>query len=321
MKKVILFALMCVCALSAHAIENAKCYLQHGENVTTYDASAIATAIEDAVKGDVLYLGEGQYPAFTLDKEITVRGAGCDKTKISSYITIGINGSPTLTKEVLVGLGVSGNIELSKAMTHVVIKKCSFTGFYVNADNEDIIIDQCQISGSMNMRTYIKGMTVVNSAISQIYTGSGYSYNYINSENVCIYQNCNIDNLYNYGVGWIQGTFINCIVRSVSYNNNFGNCIFTNTLSGFDIGIANTSSKQECYVDTKFSFDDSYNCSYDAETLTTKGYLGNDGTVVGIEGGTNPFSLDLNLPRITASKLQLDRENKVLNVNLKVTSK
>lgn len=314
MKKLLVIALLCVCALSAHAIENAKCYLQHDGNVTTFESSAIAEAIEAAVKGDVLYLGEGQYPSFTLDKEITVRGAGADKTKIIGDVTISIPGTPTLEKEILVGLYINSSIYLNKAMNAVTIKQCSFSSIQFSANNDNILINRCNIRSYQSVNNYIKGLTIVNSKINQIYARE-----YTDS-NVSTYLNCNISSMFNWGTSFIKGTFINCIVKSFEDTNSFGNCIFSNTLFGFDINLASTSYKQECYTDSKFTLDN-LDCSYDTNALTSKGYLGNDGTVVGIYGGSNPYTLELNVPRITSSKIALDRENKVLNVNLKVTSK
>ena len=319
MKKLLVIALLCVCALSAHAIENAKCYLQHDGNVTTFERSAIAEAIEAAVKGDVLYLGEGSYPGFTLNKEITVRGAGAEKTIINSNVTISIPGLPELKQELLVGLSCS-SIELLSAMSGVSINKCNFYNFNVLAINNDILINSCYCTNNLYFKSYIKGLTVLNSKINKVTTyndSNGYSIS--TDGNVSTFINCNICWLYNYS-NQINGTFINCIVENYYYSNYFYSCIFINTLSVFEFTIASTSSMQECYTDTKFTFDNC-ECSYDTNTLTTKGYLGNDGTVVGIYGGSNPYTLELNVPRITSSKIALDRENKILNVNLKVTSK
>lgn len=328
MKKVILFVMMCVCALSAYALENAKCYLEHEGNVTTFDASKIADAIEAAVKGDILYLGEGQYPGFTLNKEITVRGVGADKTKVSSSVTIAIPGTPEITQDLLFGFSFT-DLYLTSKMSNVSIKKCSFSSFNISADNTDILIDRCRISGTFYFESYIKSLSVNNSKIGQIYTYyASYSGSYHRpDDNVSTFVNCNIRSLYNYDEGMIKGTFINCIIKEREYSSSsnsqgngysFGHCIFANCLFAWNIVLSNTSTKQECYVDNNFTMEN-MECSYDTETLTTKGYLGNDGTVVGIYGGSNPFTLDLNLPRITTSKIALDRENKGLNVNLKVT--
>ena len=56
-----------------------------------------------------------------------------------------------------------------------------------------------------------------------------------------------------------------------------------------------------------------------ASTLQSNGYLGTDGTVVGIDGGDTPFTLVPSVPKVTSSDLQLDNEKKELNVTLTVS--
>lgn len=319
MKKLLVIALLCVCALSARAIENAKCYLQHDGNVTTFESSAIAEAIEAAVKGDVLYLGEGQYPGFTLDKEITVRGAGAEKTYINGNVNISIPGTPTIEHDILVGLGGGGaynfHIYLKSSMDGISIKNCSFGDLQTSANNDNIMIESCHCNNYLYINNNIKGLTVLNSKIDQVNAYNGFT-----ELNVLSFINCNISSLYQ-STGNLKGSFINCIIEKTSkYSNYYYNCIFSNTVFGTEPSYNATTTLQECYTDTKFTMS-SGECSYDTNTLTSKGYLGNDGTVVGIYGGSNPYTLELNVPRITSSKIALDRENKVLNVNLKVTSK
>ena len=55
--------------------------------------------------------------------------------------------------------------------------------------------------------------------------------------------------------------------------------------------------------------------------LNSYGYLGTDGTVVGIYGGDTPYTGNLtpSVPKVTSSDLDLDNANKVLNVKLTVS--
>ena len=54
--------------------------------------------------------------------------------------------------------------------------------------------------------------------------------------------------------------------------------------------------------------------------LEDKGYIGTDGTVVGIEGGSAPFTLEPSVPKVTNSTVAYDAANKLLKVNLTVTT-
>ena len=56
------------------------------------------------------------------------------------------------------------------------------------------------------------------------------------------------------------------------------------------------------------------------EQRQAAGYLGVDGTVVGIEGGVNPFSLTINAPVIKSSSANVDLNNKKVTINVNVTA-
>ena len=56
------------------------------------------------------------------------------------------------------------------------------------------------------------------------------------------------------------------------------------------------------------------------EQRQAAGYLGVDGTVVGIEGCVNPFSLTINAPVIKSSSANVDLNNKKVTINVNVTA-
>ena len=57
-----------------------------------------------------------------------------------------------------------------------------------------------------------------------------------------------------------------------------------------------------------------------AQILQEKGYLGNDGTVVGAYGGNTPYSLSPEGISVKESVLRVDPETRKLNVTLKVAT-
>ena len=72
------------------------------------------------------------------------------------------------------------------------------------------------------------------------------------------------------------------------------------------------------------SFNNCYEVTIDAENVVGYGsssYLGSDGTMVGCYGGQHPFRLTPELPRVTKSAVQVDAENKKLNVTLTLSKK
>ena len=76
---------------------------------------------------------------------------------------------------------------------------------------------------------------------------------------------------------------------------------------------------QNCYRGNDVWITDYCECYQDTNYLQTNNYLGTDGTVVGIYGGDTPFTLEPSVPKVTSSDLDLDNENKVLNVTLTVS--
>ena len=60
------------------------------------------------------------------------------------------------------------------------------------------------------------------------------------------------------------------------------------------------------------------NMNFDGVTVS-KNYLGNDGTVVGIYGGKNPYTLSLWTKEVT-NKVHLDRDKKQIQFNIKVSN-
>ena len=308
MKKILSIAICLLASIVlAHAESTSKCLLQHQGTVQLFDADKIANAITAAVDGDTIYLTAGEFPGFTINKKITVRGAG-QATKIAGNVSINISGTPTLTQTVLEGVNLQakGNsITLASAMKGVKIKQCSMSYLKTSANNSDVIIDRCYISNELEYSTYIKSMTVVNSSFSIGYGTSS-------TTNIINFINCDVFFYYTYNVA---GTFINCTIRANNTNSSISNCAFVNCLFGWKAAshFASTTSAQQCYYDES--------CSWDAATFEELGYLGNDGRVVGNMGGVTPYTLDLAVPKVTESQISLDPDTRVLNVNIKVSAK
>ena len=91
------------------------------------------------------------------------------------------------------------------------------------------------------------------------------------------------------------------------------------------ISISTTSVAIDCYSFNSYSVNRiiDTNCIpiWADEQLKTQGYLGTDGTVVGINGGDTPFTLVSSVPTVTSSELNLDLEERKLNVKLTVSPK
>lgn len=328
MKKMFLFALMCLISISSFAIETTKCVLQHNGVAKIYDASAIATALANAVDGDILFLSEGNYDGFTLDKIVYVKGVG-EKTIINS-INVNIPNNPSLEKVLIEDVKV-WEVYLESEMSGFCMKHAIVTNFIINKLNNNILIEQCQIA-TIEQSRHINNMSVRNSKIFDIETITSEvrygvtQYVYTGKPmGTCTYTNCNIRNLKNYDSGKsVNGIFVNCIIGGTStwYNGHdiIGDCHFVNSLFKSEINHDESCVIQQCYYDSNLAFD-LYDCNFENSELLSKGYLGDEGTIVGVYGGSNPFTLDPSIPKVTSSSISLDKANKMLNVSIKVTAK
>lgn len=329
--KRILTLIVCMMSISMtlFAASSAKCLLQHKGGVKTFDASAIDTAIKNAVDGDTIFLTEGQFPGFTVNKKITVRGAG-QTSHITGDVKISISNNPTLTQTVLEGLDLGGyEISLATAMNGVKLKQCSAGYLTCGANNDNLFIDRCSIgrTGSYSglKYKYIKGLTAINSFLTMGYdsTSSG-SFSFVN---------CNVM-LYTPSTSY--GDFINSIIvvrdtNADTYsdnaikNSNFSYCLINKQyyyrLSNYTHGGTSVEIDDSSCTTNNCSYTYDYSTKeYSKQYLEDSGYLGNDGTVVGRYGGLTPYTLDLAVPKVTENTITLDPTTRTLNVSLKVTA-
>lgn len=322
MKKTIYaIAMMLMTGISAFSqTEDTKVILQSGAATTIYDGTQISTAIGAAKKGDILYLSEGTYDSFTIDKEILVRGVG-ENTWIEGDVTISIPNNATLTQAVLEGVNVSGTITITQPVTNLIIRNTKVTDVKVNGALTNGLIDRCWITGTFNMNNNTNNTTVKNSKVAFISAGSL-------TYNTCKFLNCNIAHRANETTAAV---FTNCIIGGTwawncghDHGSNglktMESSVFTNTLiSTYDGSIGSSSSQTNCY------FVEDYHGVCDCGTLESRvdlsEYLGTDGKEVGVYGGTTRFTLDPQVAKVTESTFTVDTDAKKLTVKLKVAAK
>ena len=316
MKKTIYaIAMMLMTGISAFSqTEDTKVILQNGSNTTIYDGTQISTAIGASKKGDILYLSEGTYDSFTIDKEILVRGVG-ENTWIEGDVTISIPNNATLTQAVLEGVNVSGAIKINQPATNLIIRNTKVADVTVTGALTNGLIDRCWITGTFTMNNNTNNTTVKNSKVKFISAGSL-------TYNTCTFLNCNIGKRKN---NTTAAVFTNCIIGSYIYLEMYGlgtmeSSVFTNTLfNTYGGSIGSSSSQTNCY------FISEYDGACDQNTLESRvdlsEYLGTDDTKVGVYGGTTPFTLDPQVAKVTESTFTVDTDAKKLTVKLKVAAK
>lgn len=328
MKKVLFMAVCFIMmSMTASAVTINKALLDHNGEVTLFDGDKIQDAVNAASDGDIIYLTLGTFKSFNVTKKITIRGTG-ETTVIDGDVNISIPNNPTLDNPVLETMAVSGSVTVSNVVSNLMIRQCKIiSGLNINAKVakgtiercqigsmsftgtiQDLIIDRCNITSGLALSSTIESMTVINTQITKLSANSG-------ATNNTTFVNCN---LYFSSGSNFSATIINSIVMTIGTSKNLNSTVLVNSLiHTFYIILGTSSVCQNCYF-----YDSSSNVDTSTSSLQTNGYLGTDGTVVGIYGGNTPYDdnmLETSVPKVTSSDLQLDMEQKKLNVKLTVS--
>lgn len=334
MKKIIFSIVCCLLATMqyAHADEYGKIFLQHAGYVTSmFSGEDIDKAITAAAEGDTLFLSKGTFNSnFTINKSITLIGSGGDRNNNSSNSTyFNWNGRSEIKadddKEIafvcIEGINFSEEFSVRGKVNKTYIKKCYFqNGLNFDSGNNyqynTITIDRCRI---YNLRTNgnIQELTAKNCKIYQLSGQGGITMA------SCKIINCNVSQIYANTKAMLVNSIINQVGDGISeYLGE--NAILVNTLfhvlNGYDP--MKETSQQDCWSSTEAAISNSgdIDCAMTAEQLKTAGYLGVDGTVIGIEGGVNPYSLTIHAPSINSKSAIVDLDNKKVTINVNVTA-
>ena len=305
--KSLLTACLCMLAVGANAANDGKAILHHDKKPTAiYDADKLSDALSAAVAGDTIYLSAGMYPTFTLDKAITIKGAGTN-SKISNGVTIDIPGNPTLTSSLLEAVEVNGAITVKSDMTNFLIKMVKTTDLqFANQLNTNAMVDRC----------YLDKFTIT-SAMTDFYVRNSYIWNLTSTSlkfNKCNFINCRIHGDWNKAAG----RFINCeLDRMENYLTIKSSILSYSLVYSYDnlLGVDPSSYQEKVY------FFDSNDNWLSVDDRLNKGYICKDGTVVGVEGGKTPYSLTPSGPKETSSTVKVSDSEKKLNVSINVSPK
>lgn len=346
MKKTILLLIVAVVGtLSCFAQDEFIVTLSHSSNLSTFTGEdALAQAYEAAVDGDVITLSPGVFVATDINKCITLRGAGCKPMASNGYVPTQVVGTLNITvpaeyssAPTLEGFEALGNVNLQRSgekMAPINFLKCRFnSGVYGSGIN--LNATSCIFASTLHSKNY----------------SNGYKNTTLNCYN-CIIQWAQSDGLYtssnSYAIGKITAT--NCILgyyydlpRSVLVNcividkNGYdlsseclaNNCVGMNHYYGDGRNIfANVYAPNTMlegyrpYSSIFKTLADIYNLPYgETYELTDEAaakYLGEDGTQVGVYGGTSPFNLSLTNPQITKFSVSSATEGSQLKVKINV---
>lgn len=297
---------------------------------------------------------------FVIDKKVAFIGSGADSDNgwqncthydDNNKVIIKLPENTKLSAHLFEGIYFGNmNFIYQTSIENVVFKKCRVYGYNlsIDADIKSILFDRCDINGDGYYTLNVKKVISRNCQISGL---DGW-YGEDNEKNSWQFINCNISlsasgytdekETNHYFCPMYHGTFTNCIIANGLYNEDskfegywlydprdtetkssasFTNCLFYKPLEGREI-FNGATVQNDMYYEAS-NLDDYWSNfigTFPKEKLQENNFLGNDGTVVGYNGGKNPYSLKQAHPTITSSKVHFDKDKKQIQIKLKVSS-
>ena len=327
MKRIVIFIFLLQTALMLARADSGKIVLEREGGIKLFDATQLQEAINAAHDGDVIYLSDGSFGylnnnnPIVINKQVRLRGIGNTGSQLYSKVIIDIDGNPTLSSPIAEGVYFSNSVSVRKMLTGLEFKKCKISVLHFGDDMPSELIDRCWIADTLDL----SNLKTNNIKIKN--TKVGCLYSTYNSDYACTFINCNIANTYADNCWDVRANFVNCIldcasVRNSDYSGWIGsNWVFYTLRTRMSHGWDNANNIYTYSEgDTNQLLYSDCSCFLSADKLKELGYLGTDGTVVGIEGGGNPYTLEVS-PGITQGSFQTDETKENVIVNISVTSK
>lgn len=288
--------------------------LSHEGNLTFFtDLTAFEDALEAATDGDVIYISEGILTSLSNPIEIKKRLSfvGCG---YNSYIVchVHVNFQENTADELqtpmfqgirLRNLSFHNDDEVMEKTENIMIKNCYIDNLnsFGRASN-NFYITGCHLKEADADWGASNNVVIQNSKIGALHWGNRTKL--IN----CNLRYCNR----------LPLSAISSIIYEPEGDSYFpiGTPTFYNTVTKYDLPSAVYT--ENCYTGIS-------GLTMDEETLEinmnpeTQGWIGQDGTIVGIHGGEYPFTENPTVPTIDAanSSVEYDAANKRLNVTIK----
>ena len=306
--------IVAACALFVASAQRPMVTLSHNSELSFYTTlSAFDDALANAEDGDIIYLSEGNFSTtennINITKKISVVGCGYNsRFLVPVTVSLEKNGVelPGPLFDGVCFTKLSFNTSYFESVENIEIRRCVVSEIW-GADSQavNVLINSCDIekynvNGNSGHHTQI-----INSKIGLL-TGSSYMTTVINS---------NIRD-----VGYLPRTIISSIFTNERKGfDTTGDHTILNSLIPSSVSDNYSVYPHECYIidSSEGVLDENLDCSLD---LVANGYLGEDGTVVGIMGGESPFSENPSVPTVDSAKssVEYDAENKKLKVAITV---
>lgn len=320
MKNCKLLALACLiwAAMPVKADLAPTVMLHRGGEVKTYMYNQVQNAVDDAVDGDTIFLSEGTFQPFNVNKRILVRGTG-PTTIIEGSCEINISGLEKLKMPVLDALSFNGDVEVENAFNQFTLRKCSMNNLIFNKEEgkeyNDVKIDRCYIDNCLNLPNNVIAFNGFNSRIYTLYphdyTGHA-TFEHCNITHICdtiqggVFNSCSLYNC-NYISGAKSRTnLIGCVLNSCTYKYKKDPPLSisgttNDIISGFNCSFLNCVSVNNSGM------------NYNGSQISSL-----DGTKIGAYGGQHPFNLYPEIPGVKKHEISIDAATRTMTVTLTV---
>lgn len=276
--------------------QNQVATLQHNDTITGvfYGQNAFSSAYNAATNGDVITLSSGTFNGCDIGKSITIHGAGCVYDSVTNVLPTNISGSFIINAN-------NANIEGIRFLGTINFQ------YYGDCGNNNSFV-KCNINAiSSTYSNNRMNNSFVNCIINSFSSYHFYSTSFINSVvRFTSYTHTDIHNctsiynsivLFNGGLAVNNLIAYNSIISTISdhavSNNTFFNCIGIETGETllFEGQTVQNVMEVDSYEDVFKTFDGtiSYDNIYQLKNDIATGFLGHDGTEVGIYGGIMPY--------------------------------
>lgn len=285
--------------------------LQHGETMTAYYGSdAFKSAMAAAENGDLITLSGGVFNGTTIDKAVTIQGAGSVQDIANNrYRTSIPNGCTIDLPEDATGLTIEGiwsnnTFTIASPVTQMTVKRCLISILRFNGQTTNCAVLQCRI-GNLYPDAQSQNMLIENSAIKELEKNSSGASMMVRNCLICHgggqispYSN----DSYN-----VTASFVNCIIYNPTPSTDCSayNIVYSNDPYGIGFqtnnaqNIRKPSDFKALFVGSSYSWDGNLRLTDEAAAQ----YLGDDGTQVGVYGGARGFTDVPSNPQVTSKEI------------------
>lgn len=317
---------------------NERIFLHHQGKVSLYAADKLSEAMEASEDGDTLFLSNGNY-GFAPVSDGSKVYYGAKPINVTKSICLVGEGEDTYVGALALNLadnkkechlyGIKTSLAVNQAMTQLDIQK-SYVKLSINASIDNANIQSSKLDLSVNgWNTQLKALNASNCIVNSV------NFLVVDSDNLHISLNhCNIYELMGSGddgdeyMSSFKGNISNSIVDHITAVTGetryfdpavtLTNVLVRKTSESYDPFKICKQTNSVALLSNDELLSKTGDCRMSTDELTQQGYLGDDNTVMGIYGGTSPYSLILDAPTLANPMLDINTSNHKLMFNLDI---